>query len=175
MCNKNIVSSRASLMLSAVSAITFPPQILQSDVDKKQLEMSLAELPIRGGFLPIHVREQNVGILLYWHNDAIHIESFELSARNKAVTIIVGRLLRAFPGPTMVMNRATFEEPGFRAFITQTISRMSHQPIAGTKLRVKKAGQKHDETRDTTYPKMVIELLISTLRPRCTDIASVQI
>ncbi|KAJ6126300.1 hypothetical protein N7471_010793 [Penicillium samsonianum] len=145
------------------------------DVDEKQLEMSLAELPIRGGFLPIHVREQNAGILLYWHNDAIHIESFELSARNEAVTITVGRLRRAFPGPTMVMNRATFEEPGFRAFMAQTVSRMSHQPVAGTKPRVKKAGQEHDETRDTTHPKMVTELLMSTLRPRCTDIASVQI
>ncbi|KAJ5252865.1 hypothetical protein N7489_003275 [Penicillium chrysogenum] len=145
------------------------------DVDEKQLEMSLAELPIRGGVLPIHVREQNAGILLYWHNDAIHIESFELSARNEAVTTTVGRLRRAFPGPTMVMNRATLEEPGFRAFMAQTISRMSHQPVVGTKPRVKKAGQEHDETRDTTHPKMVTELFMSTLRPRCTDIASVQI
>ena len=162
------------------------------DVDEKQLEMSLAELPILGkhyntqiiavisnqavgGFLPIHVREQNAGILLYWHNDAMYIESFELSARNEAVTTTVGRLRRAFPGPTMVLDRQTFEESGFRAFMAQTISKMSHQPVAGTKPRVKKAGQEHDETRDTTHPKMVTEFLMSTLRPRCSDVATVQI
>ncbi|KAJ5117788.1 hypothetical protein N7448_011420 [Penicillium atrosanguineum] len=162
------------------------------NVDEKQLEISLAELPTWGkhcntqiiviisnqavgGFLPIHVREQNAGILLYWHNDAICIESFELSARNEAVTTTVGRLRRAFPGPTMVMTRAAFEAPEFRAFMAQTVSRMSHQPVAGTKPRVKKSGQEHDETRDTTHPKMVTELLMSTLRPRCTDVATVQI
>ncbi|OQD78015.1 hypothetical protein PENANT_c098G01996 [Penicillium antarcticum] len=166
-----IIVRKATEMISRLRKAYSP----HGSVDEKQLEMSLAELPIRGGFLPIHVREQNAGILLYWHNDAICIESFELSARNEAVTTTVGRLRRAFPGPTMAMTRAAFEEPEFRALMAQTISRMSHQPVAGTKPRVKKAKQEHDETRDTTHPKMVTELLMSTLRPRCTDVTSVQI
>lgn len=124
----------------------------------------------------MHVREQNAAILLRWQNDEmISIESFELSARNEAVMTTVGRLRHTFPGPTMVMHRANFEEPGLQELMAQTISTMSHQPVAGTKPKVKKAGQEHDEDRDTTHPKMVTEFLMSTLRPRCTDISTAQI
>ncbi|CAG7959890.1 unnamed protein product [Penicillium salamii] len=105
-----IIVRKATEMISRLRKAYSP----HGSVDEKQLEMSLAELPSRGkhcnpqiivvdsnqavgGFLPIHVREQNAGILLYWHTDAICIESFELSARNEAVTTTVGRLRRAFP------------------------------------------------------------------------------
>ncbi|KAJ5636116.1 uncharacterized protein N7484_009429 [Penicillium longicatenatum] len=164
----------------------------QGDVDETQLTKSLTELPVHGkhlntqiveviskqavgGFLPIHVRQQNAGILLSWQDDAIHIESFELSARNESVMVTVGRLRRVFPGSTMLMDKATFDEPGFQELMAQTIARMSHQRVAGTKPKVKKAKQEHDEDRDTTHPKMVTEFLMSTLRPRCTDVTAAQI
>ena len=127
------------------------------------------------GFLPIYVREQNAGILLSCQSEAVYIECFELSPRNESVMTTVGRLRRIFPGPTMRMDRETFDEPVFRELLAQTIARMSHQPVAGTKPKVKKAKQKHDEDRDTTHPKMVTEFLMSTLRPRCIDVRGVQI
>ncbi|KAJ5981576.1 hypothetical protein N7522_013560 [Penicillium canescens] len=92
-----------------------------------------------------------------------------ICARNKAIMTTAGRLRRTFPGPTMAMERAAFEEPGLKEFMAQTISRMSHQPVAGTKPKIKKSEQQHDEDRDTTHPKMVTEFLMSSLRPRCTD------
>ncbi|KAJ5802893.1 uncharacterized protein N7503_005343 [Penicillium pulvis] len=145
------------------------------EVDEEQLMKSLTELPIQNGFLPIHVREQNAGILLSCQRGAIQIECFEVSARNGSVMSTVGRLRRDFPGPAMLMDRNTFDEPGFREIMAQTIARMSHQPVAGTKPKVKKAQEEHDEDRDTTHPKMVTELLMSILRPRCTDVTAAQI
>ncbi|KAJ6005943.1 hypothetical protein N7451_003887 [Penicillium sp. IBT 35674x] len=166
-----------TVMARVIEMITRLRQARNSygEVDEQQLMKNLTELPIQNGFLPIHVREQNAGILLSCQRDAIQIECFELSARNGSVMSTVGRLRRVFPGPTMHMDRNTFDEPGFREIMAQTIARMSHQPVAGTKPKVKKAKQEHDEGRDTTHPKMVTELLMSTLRPRCTDVTAVQI
>jgi hypothetical protein len=41
---------------------------------------------------------------------------------------------------------------------------MSEQSAKEAKMQARKAGQSHDEERDTTHPKMVTELLISILR-----------
>ncbi|KAJ5527297.1 hypothetical protein N7513_011456 [Penicillium frequentans] len=172
-----VPTADATVMPGVIEMITRLRQARNSygEVDEEQLMKCLTELPIQNGFLPIHVREQNAGILFSCQHDAIHIECFELSARNGSVMSTVGRLRRVFPGPTMLMDRNTFDEPGFREIMAQTIARMSHQPVAGTKPKVKKAQEEHDEDRDTTHPKMVTELLMSTLRPRCTDFTAAQI
>lgn len=52
---------------------------------------------------------------------------------------------------------------------------MSHQPVADTKPKVKKADQKHGEDRDTTHPKMVTEFFMAVLRPLCIDVDAPQI
>lgn len=87
----------------------------------------------------------------------------------------VGRLQRVFPGPTLALGLATFNEPGLREHIAQTLAQMSHQHVAGTKPKVNKAGQKHDEDRDTTHPKMVTEFIMAILRPWCADADTLQI
>lgn len=69
----------------------------------------------------------------------------------------------------------TFKEPGFQEVIAQALAKMSSQSVAGTKEKVRKAGQQHDEDRETIDPKMVTELIIAVLRPRCVDAKSVQI
>jgi hypothetical protein len=108
-------------------------------------------------------------------DDAIRIETFELSARNEAVMTTIGRLKRQFPGPTLSMNLETFNESGLQTTIAQTLAKMSHQPVAGTQAKVKKAGQKHDEDRDTTHPMMVTEFLNAFLYPLCTSVVCSQI
>jgi hypothetical protein len=50
-------------------------------------------------------------------DDAIRIETFELSARNEAVMTIIGRLKRQFPGPMLLMNLETFNESGLQTTI----------------------------------------------------------
>ncbi|KAL3475090.1 hypothetical protein BJX99DRAFT_259703 [Aspergillus californicus] len=130
---------------------------------------------VSGGFLPVHVREQNAGVILSKHGNAIHVEAFELSPRNEAVTTTTGRLIRDFPGPAIAIDVAIFKEPGLRRTLAQTLAKMSHQPFPGTKPKIRKAKQKHDEDRDTTHPKMVTEFLMAALRPLCSSIDTLQI
>ena len=106
---------------------------------------------------------------------AIHVEVFELSPQNEAVYSTAGRLQRQFPGPSFMLDRATFNAPGFQDTLTNTLSTMSHQSAPGTKSRVKKAGQEHDEERDTTDPKMVTEFLVAFLRPYATIFDGLQV
>lgn len=128
-----------------------------------------------GGFLPIHVREQNAAILISNKGIKTHIECFELSAANEAVMSTKGRLQRTFPGPTLAFDTCVISEPDLLTMLAQTISRMSQQPVAGTKPKVRKSKRKHDEDRDTTDPKMVIDFLMATLRPLSTDVTDEQI
>ena len=111
------------------------------------------------------------------HKDGktIQIESFELSPRNEAVIGTLGRLKRNSPGPTLATDLDTFNEPGFIDTIASTIAKMSEQSVAGTKSKVRKAGQEHDEDRDTTHPKTITELFMSFLRPLCIAIENSQI
>ena len=125
--------------------------------------------------MPIHVRCQNAAVLMTRDDDMIHVEVFELSPHNEAVNSTLGRLQRQFPGPSFRLDRKTFNTPGFQDAIAQTIATMSHQSVAGTKPKVKKAGQKHDEDRDTTDPKMVTEFFVAILRPFATVFHGLQI
>ncbi|KAJ6170962.1 hypothetical protein N7470_000029 [Penicillium chermesinum] len=68
-----------------------------------------------------------------------------------------GRLTRVFPGPTLIFDSGVFYEQDLRKMVTQTVVRMSEQTVAGTKPKAKKANQEHDEDRDTTDPKVVVD------------------
>ncbi|RJE17275.1 hypothetical protein PHISCL_10388, partial [Aspergillus sclerotialis] len=123
-------------------------------VDEGALLRALVQLEAEGGLLPIYVRDQNAAVLLTRNNGVIHVESFELSPRNGPVIATVGRLQRGFPGPTLALDLATFNESGFQEAIAQALSTMSHQSVAGTKEKVRKAGRVHDEDREATHPKI---------------------
>ena len=125
--------------------------------------------------MPIHVRCQNAAVLITREKDTIHVETFELSPRNNAVNSTIGRLKRQFPGPTLSMKRGTFNEPDMQDAIAATLSKMSHQPVPGTKPKVRKAGQEHDEDRDTTDPRMVTEFFTAVLRPCSTVVENPQL
>jgi hypothetical protein len=93
------------------------------------------------------------------------VEVFELSPLNGPVLTTKGRLRRAFPGSALALTIDAFEQPEFQATIAHTLANMSHQPVVDTKPKAKKAGRMHDETRDTTHPKVVTELFMGFLRP----------
>lgn len=125
--------------------------------------------------MPIHIRCQNAAVLMSKHHDAMHFEVFELSPLNKAIYSTPGRLQRQFPGPAFLVTQAKYEDPNLQETIAHSLSKMSHQSVAGTKPRVKKARQQHDEDRDTTDPKMVTEFFTAFLRPCGNVFQNVQI
>lgn len=108
-------------------------------------------------------------------SDTIHVESFELSPRNQSVIQTIGRLQRDFPGTTIALDLETFNESGLQDTIATTLAKMSHQSVQGTKSKVRKAGQEHDENRDTTDPQMVTELFMSFLHSMCVNDENPQI
>ncbi|KAJ5762048.1 uncharacterized protein N7511_005430 [Penicillium nucicola] len=137
-------------------------------------KLALTNLMNDGGFLPIYVPAQNAAVLLSRHQD-IHFESFELSSRNKAVMATLGRLRRSFPGYALAFTMNTFDNVELRDMISQTLCQMSHQSAPNTSLKVKKAGEQHDEDRDTTHPKMITEFMMSVLLPLGTTVRWPQI
>ncbi|KAL2821232.1 hypothetical protein BJX63DRAFT_427905 [Aspergillus granulosus] len=140
-----------------------------------ELQRALARLATEGGFLPIHIREQNAAVLMSRIEDKIHIELWELSPRNKSVITTLGRLKRQFPGPTLAMELDIFRDFGLQKTIARTLAKLSHQSVPGTKSKVKKSGAKHDEDRDSTHPKMVTEFFMAFLRPICGNTQALQI
>ncbi|KAH0439221.1 hypothetical protein CcaCcLH18_03016 [Colletotrichum camelliae] len=127
-------------------------------IDEESLHRILSTLS-EPESIAVYVKQQNAGMLITRARDAFQFESFELSPTNIAVTKTIGRLRRTFPGRGISIGVARALEPGFLETLVATLAKMSTQAAPGTLPQVKKAGQLHDETRDTAHPKMVTELL----------------
>ncbi|GAP85058.2 hypothetical protein SAMD00023353_3901070 [Rosellinia necatrix] len=147
-------------------------------IDEKALLNFLAKLCKNSGGspqditpIPLYVHSQNAGVLISRaggngddDDDTIHFELFELLPHNHAVMSIAGRLQRTFPGCAIALPRKEVESSTFLRTLTDTLARMSRQPAYGTIPTVWKAGQEHEEDRDTKHPKMVTEMLAAYLR-----------
>ncbi|KAL4749322.1 hypothetical protein BDW72DRAFT_214126 [Aspergillus terricola var. indicus] len=145
------------------------------DVSEGKLKEAFQKLDSEGGILPIHVRCQNAAVLMTKDDKAIHLEAFELSPKNEAVYSTAGRLQRQFPGPSFMLDQTTFNAPGLQDTLAHTLATMSRQSVPGTKSKVKKARQDHDEERDTTNPKMVTEFLAAFLHHCATFFDGLQV
>ena len=88
---------------------------------------------------------------------------FELSPANAAVMTTRGRLVRSFPAFAVQVDSTILANERFQSSIANTIATMSYQRAPDTTPKVRKAGQSHEEERDTTSPKVVTELLASVL------------
>lgn len=111
-----------------------------------------------------HVVAQNAGVLVRKVDDSVIFELFELSPTNASVFNARGRLIRQFPAAALSIPRAIFAQAGFQSVFAKTLVKMSLQPVSGTKEKVVKARQEHDEERNTTDPRMVTEFLASFLQ-----------
>ncbi|RMZ74996.1 hypothetical protein DV737_g5547, partial [Chaetothyriales sp. CBS 132003] len=123
-------------------------------VNELELSNALRDLPEKGGTILLHIRAQNAGVMISKVDCFIHVEAFELCPINEQVLTTKGRLLRSFPGPALGLTIDAFEQPDLQATIAHTLAKMSHQPALETQPQVRKAGRMHDESRDTTHPKM---------------------
>ncbi|KAI0409107.1 hypothetical protein F4802DRAFT_615626 [Xylaria palmicola] len=136
-------------------------------IDEIALGDALSRLHKDAAPIPLYVHAQNAGIIVSSAadgSDDIHFELFELSPLNKDVMNHAGRLQRTFPGCAIAVPRREVQTRSFLQTLTDTLAKMSYQPAAGTTPKVKKAGQMHQEDRDTVHPMMVTELLAAYLR-----------
>lgn len=118
-----------------------------------------------GALLPLHTRSQNAGTSMTSTGDTIQVESFELSPQNETVMRALGRIRRTFLDPGLAFDRVIFEEPDSKKALAHTLAQMSRQYRSDTMVKIMKAGELHDEDRDTSDPKMITEFFMSVLRP----------
>lgn len=110
------------------------------------------------------VKAQNAGVLVRKTKDSVLFELFELSPTNLSVLSTPGRLIRQFPATAIRVSCDIFTNAEFQSMLANTLVKMSQQSVPGTKERVVKAQQEHDEERNSTDPRIVTELLMSFLR-----------
>ena len=133
-------------------------------VSQNQLQKMFGELDRQELVFPLHILEQNAGLLVQSRSDTVYLEVFELSAENKAIIGTKGRLRRYFPDTAVAISLERFASRELQAAIASMISTMSHQAVPEMQPRVKKAKQMHVEERDTVDPGIATELLTAILR-----------
>ncbi|KAF2158728.1 hypothetical protein M409DRAFT_71485 [Zasmidium cellare ATCC 36951] len=143
------------MMIDMLSNLKKVHSLSTDAVMEDQLRDALQNVVDHGGFLPLHIHAQNAGVIIRKVDKNIHFETFELAPLNKAVMTTKGRLIRHFPASATSVELCQAAEVDFQTVIAHTLSLMSHQSVPGLQPQVKKAGQMHDEDRDTTDPDMV--------------------
>ncbi|GJC89541.1 hypothetical protein ColLi_12379 [Colletotrichum liriopes] len=75
----------ATAMMRAMLRVHKPLDKTTS-LDEGELLKMLQQLQNAEGAIALHVREQNAGVLITKSDDALHVEAFELSPTNEAIT-----------------------------------------------------------------------------------------
>ncbi|KJZ71036.1 hypothetical protein HIM_09563 [Hirsutella minnesotensis 3608] len=88
-----------------------------------------------GAFVPIHVKQQNAGLLLIRTADSLVVETMELSPPSKKTLETIGRLKRRFPDTSCELNSQSFADTNCRSALSdmiETLSNSDNQPRKGT-------------------------------------------
>lgn len=111
----------------------------------------------------IHIRAQNAGLLLRrTPDDRVIVDGFEASAQNKSIMQTSGRLVRAFPGRSVVFSRQ-LQGRRFTTDLADWIHKLSQEQVPMDMPKTRKAGNSLTEERDTAHPGLVTEGLMSIL------------
>lgn len=138
-------------------------QVLQSAyIIKERMEMTNVFLGCNSS-ISVQINQQNAGLTIRKVEDGAVFEMFELSPKNGSVLETKGRLFRLFPAIAVHVTRDVLNEPDFQSTVANTMATMSHQRVAQVIPKARKAGQSHEEERDTASPAVVTELLASIL------------
>ena len=117
----------------------------------------------KGDAVPLLLKAQNAAIIITYARGEVHFEPFELTPPNEVVIETRGRLKRSFPNDHIAVSVDQFGDGDFLHMIARTLSRLSFQDMHEMQPKIRKAGQEHDETRDTTKPFLVTGLMMNIL------------
>lgn len=116
-----------------------------------------------GGVLILHIAIQNSGLLIRKSAEKYFIESFEASPPAATVLSSQKALQWDFPSHSVVITAPAFEDPFFQASLTEFLERASVEPVKQFAATSLKAGSLAYESRDTTTPAIIGQLLMSIL------------
>ena len=109
------------------------------------------------------IRAQNVAILFRKTQDVTIFESFEVSPKAEDVMTTQGKLICSYPGPAIEIPNAVFEDEEFLSELVNFLVHMNDD-ILDAAPTSRKAQSTVLETRDTTHPRYITELLTGILR-----------
>ncbi|KAI2607876.1 hypothetical protein GGR54DRAFT_633161 [Hypoxylon sp. NC1633] len=117
--------------------------------------------------LILHVVEQNAALLIRreMHNGEHQVifEAFEASAASEKVLAAGHALQWDFPGRSAQLPLAIFVEESFQESLASFLEQASMESLHSLRAHTLKAGVSVAETRDTTSPALVTEMLIPLL------------
>ena len=113
--------------------------------------------------LPLHVRGQNAGLIVWKSSDQYSFESFEVSPTTEAVIRTKGRLQRCFPGPAVVIGQDRIADANFLKPLAELLVKLDAEMSGEVLPTATKAHLKVVETRDTVHPRFITELLTGIL------------
>ena len=116
-----------------------------------------------GGIVIIHIATQNSGLIIRKNVEEYLFESFEASPPAATVLSTTGALQWGFPSRAVAIPATIFEDPSFQASLTDFLERASVEPVKQFAASALKAGSSTYESRDTTTPAIVGQLLMSLL------------
>ncbi|PBP24232.1 hypothetical protein BUE80_DR004858 [Diplocarpon rosae] len=119
-------------------------------------------------FILIHVAEQNAVLLIRGRKDSTHgeevvFEVFEGSPLSEPVLAAKGPLQWDFPGNSVAIPMATFDDSKFQNQLATLLERASSESVKCFAAAVFKDGSCEYESRDTVDPALVAQILMSIL------------
>lgn len=113
--------------------------------------------------LALHIRAQNAGLIIRRLPNEVSFEVFEVSPKNQVVMSTSGKLRCSYPESAVALPTQTFLNKFFLMEISSFLTQMDVDRIDEVTPKTKKAGEHVVETRDTTDPRYISELLIAIL------------
>ncbi|KAI1337630.1 hypothetical protein F5Y15DRAFT_389781 [Xylariaceae sp. FL0016] len=165
---ENIANENLAKAYTNLSASLRACQVLNIDggLDKATILEHFRQLEA-DNMMIIHVAEQNAGLLIYrvQENDQHYVlfESFEASPLAEKVLAAPDALQWEFPGRSVQLPSARFQDAQFRDNLATFLSQASLEAIHYLQAQTCKAGVSVIETRDTTDPALITQMLMSLL------------
>lgn len=116
------------------------------------------------GIITLHIVAQNAGLIIRRTPDAYLFEIFELSPKSADVVGSKGRLVRCFPGPAIAVPTGRIQDHEFIQQLAVCICKLDHETPEEALAENWNARSLHDETRDTTTPMFMTDMLVCILR-----------
>ena len=114
--------------------------------------------------LALHIRSQNAGLIVRRSSNQYSFESFEVSPTDEAVMATRGRLRRCFPGPAVAINQDRIADASFLKPLVELLVQLDAETPEEVLPTTTKAHSEVTETRDTSHPRFVTEMLTGMLR-----------
>ncbi|KAL8922233.1 MAG: hypothetical protein Q9208_005312 [Pyrenodesmia sp. 3 TL-2023] len=117
----------------------------------------------QGQIIILHVALQNSALIVQKSKNEYIFETFEASPRSANVLAAQGALQWDYPSRAVAIPSHVFEDASFQETLAHFLEKASLEPVKQYAATTLKAGSQAYESRDTSFPAIVGQLLIAIL------------